>query len=279
MMTHLKFNSFFCPVAIFFLLAGCSSTHLLRCKDQQAVEIKIVGAELRTAPFICVGEVHTETRHHEDQLEIIQNLHDSGVDLALGLEMFDFTQQAALNRWNQGDLDWPGFTQLYAQNWKVPLEMYAPVFLYAKEKRIPLIGLNLPQALAHKVASQGFSSLTPVEMEGLPDSLSCEQDSVQMRLLRQMLTAHGGDDQRFQNFCETQTLRDTTMALNAYRYQERYPQKTLLIMAGIGHCLRQGLVGPLEKYSGKRATVILPAVSDQILGQTLTADDADFVLQ
>ncbi len=270
--------SYFFPLAISFFLIGCAPTHLLRCRDQQTVEAKSFADELSKREVVCIGEVHSEYRHHEDQLELIRNLHDSGVDLALGLEMFSFTNQEMLDRWNQGSLDWQSFAQMYSQNWNVPFGMYEAIFLYAREKHIPLVGLNLPSMLANKVARQGFSSLTSPELQNLPESVSCKQDSAQTRLLRQMLTAHGADESSVNNFCEAQTLRDKTMALKTYQYQKQSPHKTVLVLAGIGHCLKQGMVEHLETISGKSAVVILPAVSGQILGKTITTEDADYVL-
>jgi len=271
-------RTLFFPLAVSLLLSSCAPVHLLRCGDQQTVEIKNLAAELNKRQFVCIGEVHSEYKHHENQLEIIKNLHDAGLDLALGLEMFSFANQEQLDRWNEGAMDWASFAHIYSQNWKVPLALYEAIFLYARERHIPLVGLNLPPPLAHKVARQGFSSLAPPELQNLPDHVSCKQDSAQMLLLRKMLTAHGGDEARFNNFCEAQTLRDKTIALKTYRYQLDNPHKTVLILAGIGHCLKQGMVEHLDRLSGKRTVVILPAISAQILGKAMTTEEADYLL-
>ena len=274
-----KISSSFFSLVVTLFLAGCAPMNVLRCQDQQVIEIQNFAAELNAPQFICVGEVHGEYKHHKDQLAIIRTLHEAGVELALGLEMFSFTSQPLLDRWNQGDLDWPGFAQLYTQSWKVPIGMYEAIFLYAKDKHIPLVGLNLPPTLANKVAHHGFSALMPAELQGLPDHVSCRQDSTQMRFLRQMITAHGGDEASFSHFCEAQTLRDKTIALKVYQYQLRSPGKTILILAGIGHCLKQGVVEHLDVYSGKRTVVILPEISSQILGHPVTSEDADYLIQ
>jgi len=271
-------RTLFFPLAVSLLLSSCAPVHLLRCGDQQAVEIKNLAAELNNQQFLCIGEVHSEYKHHENQLEIIKSLHDVGFDLALALEMFSFTNQEQLDRWNQGTLEWTDFTRIYAQNWKVPLVLYEAIFVYARENHIPLVGLNLPPTLAHKVARQGFSSLSPSERQHLPGQVSCRQDSTQMLLLRRILAAHGGDEARFTHFCEAQTLRDKTIALKTYQYQRANPQKTVLVLAGIGHCLKQGMVEHLDRLSGQRTVVILPAISAQIFGKAMTTEEADYLL-
>ncbi|HSO60041.1 MAG TPA: ChaN family lipoprotein, partial [Desulfobacterales bacterium] len=46
-------------------------------------------ADVRTARVVYVGEMHTSARHHEIQLKVIRALHDEGIRLAVGMEMFD----------------------------------------------------------------------------------------------------------------------------------------------------------------------------------------------
>ena len=46
-------------------------------------------ADVRTARVVYVGEMHTSARHHEIQLRVIRALHEGGIRLAVGMEMFD----------------------------------------------------------------------------------------------------------------------------------------------------------------------------------------------
>ena len=82
----------------------------------------------------------------------------------------------------------------------------------------------------------------------------------------------------FQRFCEAHTLRDMTMALYAGNYLEKHPGKTIVILAGINHCEKQGAPSYLEERIGQKTVVILPAVSKEILKQPITSDNADYLL-
>ena len=62
-------------------------------------------AELKKKRIILVGEHHSDRRHHEAQLAIIQALKQSGVKVAIGLEMFRDDSQSALDKWIAGELD------------------------------------------------------------------------------------------------------------------------------------------------------------------------------
>ena len=62
-------------------------------------------ADVRTARVVYVGERHTSARHHEIQLRLIRALHDGGLRLAVGMEMFDRSYQAVLDLWSTGGLD------------------------------------------------------------------------------------------------------------------------------------------------------------------------------
>ena len=124
--------------------------------------------ELMKKRIILVGEHHTEERHHNAQLLIIKALHEAGVPLALGLEMFRADSQDALDQWLKGKLDDREFQKVYQDSWGYPLPLYGDIFEYARAKRIPLVGLNIPRTVTQKVARGGFMSLSKQEKEDLP---------------------------------------------------------------------------------------------------------------
>ena len=84
-------------------------------------------ADVRTARVVYVGEMHTSARHHEIQLKVIRALHDEGIRLAVGMEMFDRSYQTVLDLWAAGGLDeedlpapHPLVRQLALRLWAVP---------------------------------------------------------------------------------------------------------------------------------------------------------------
>ena len=61
--------------------------------------------DLATADVIYLGEFHTVQRHHEIQTQVLADLAQRGVSLALGLEQMETSQQPQLDRYNRGEID------------------------------------------------------------------------------------------------------------------------------------------------------------------------------
>ncbi|MCF8055525.1 MAG: ChaN family lipoprotein [Desulfocapsa sp.] len=266
-------------VLFFQLFAfGCAPTTPLPLDTLKPDETSQLAENLSDFRAVCIGEAHTVARHHTNQLTIIQGLHDRGADVAIGLEMFPFTSQPLLDNWIEGSISLEDFTKGYHQNWQIPFSMYEAIFLYAQKKKIPLLGLNLPKSISGKMARQGFHSLTPQEKENLPGNIYCKPNSAQMLLLRGILASRGDNGTLFRRFCEAHMLRDKTMALYAGKYLEQNPEKTLVVLAGINHCMKQGVPEYLEERSKERTLVILPAASEEVLKQPITSKNADYLL-
>ena len=113
------------------------------------------------ARVVVVGENHDNIGHHQIQQAVIGAFHQAEKPLAIGLEMFRTGFQPMLDSWVAGTLDEASFIRVFAENWGLPWPLYSEILLYARSHKIPLIGLNLEQNIAAKVASQGFASLTP----------------------------------------------------------------------------------------------------------------------
>jgi hypothetical protein len=56
----------------------------------------------------------------------------------------------------------------FARNWSQDWHLYRDIFLYCRERSIPLVGLNVPRSITRKVARNGFESLNSEEIGKLP---------------------------------------------------------------------------------------------------------------
>ena len=275
---EMKLNRCFLLLAL-LLVSGCgSSVRLVGLDSQGDLELEGLADRIRDERVICVGEVHDRLRDHENQLAIITSLHGAGVELAVGLEMFQFRSQPVLDRWNDGSLGWPALKSVYEMNWKLPISMYGDILGYTGRRHIPLLALNIPQNIAARVARSGFSSLTAFERQGLPDTITCDENLPQMVLLKKILAVHGTGI-RFANFCEAQALRDKTMALRIVEFLEKHPEKKVVVLAGIGHCAKTGIPAQIRQLSGLETMVILPSVANQALGRSVTELDGDYIIK
>ena len=111
-------------------------------------------SDLKRNRIILVGEHHTNQSHHLAQLNVIQSLKEAGVQVAVGLEMFRSDSQPALDSWIAGKMDAAEFKKIYFDNWNYPWADYGMILDYAREAKIPLIGLNVPMEIPRQVAHQ-----------------------------------------------------------------------------------------------------------------------------
>jgi uncharacterized iron-regulated protein len=186
---------------------------------------------------VFVGEQHDRYEHHLTQLEIIRRLHALHPKMAIGMEAFQQPFQHNLDDYVSGRIDETELlkgTEYYAR-WQFDFRLYAPILAYAREKRLPVIALNLPQELTRKVGRGGHEALTDTEKAQLPAHIDRSDDEYARRL-REIYDLHpqsGG--QSFENFMEVQLLWDEGMADRAAAFLTAHPDHHMVILAGGGH--------------------------------------------
>jgi uncharacterized iron-regulated protein len=202
---------------------------------QPAINIKTIIDENPYAKVFYVGESHTSYAHHENQMEFIRRLNESGKKLAIGLEMIQKPFQQALDDYVAGRITEKKMleTTEYYTRWKFDFRMYMPVFRYAKENGIPLVALNTPQEITKKVSAGGIKSLEPEDIKQIPDSIEYTDGAYRENLTTIFAMHPMAKD--FDKFYEAQILWDETMADTADKYMKANPDRLMVILAGNGH--------------------------------------------
>jgi uncharacterized iron-regulated protein len=247
---------------------------ILRLRDNRPLDLPSLVADLKGRRMVFMGEIHDQEGHHRAQARLIDALHQQDIPLAVGLEMFQAASQADLDLWVAGQIAEQDFVPLYRRNWGVPWPLYRPIFLYARDHRIPLLGLNVPPEITRKVARRGFSSLDPEDLARLP-GVSCDVDKVYEAFISRVLGDRAHSRREFRFFCEAQMVWDTTMAHALRDFAERRPGTMVVVLAGSGHAWKRGIPARLGDPQIPFA-VILPEVP--VGGRTaVTPADADYL--
>lgn len=246
--------------------------------DGEPVEFNRLVGELRDVRVVFVGETHDVEEHHQTQFDLVVALHRAGVPLALGLEMFTVASQRDLDQWVEGRLDTGSFKWIFRDNWKEKWWLYSDIFLYARDNRIPLIGLNIPKGIMSKVYRQGFAALSAAERKGLPGEVACDPGDPYTGIIRKAYVGHRHAAGPFVNFCEAQTLWNKGMALNLANYLKSNPDRTVLVLAGGAHAMKQGMPGQMMNYGGYPYRVILPDIPG-LSGAGVSIADADYYIE
>jgi len=234
----------------------------------EPVHLKTMLDDLAGTRIVYIGEIHTIKRHHELQTQILRDLADRGLKMAVGLEMFSREQQPVLDKWQQGSGSVDRLIdELGKEHW-TNLRDYAQLLTSARELKIPIIGLNARDKLVRKVAREGIEGLSEEERKELPSGLS-EINPLNDRLLRLRLRVHKAfQDKSLDRIVAAQALRDATMANAVAEFLASPDGKDslMVVIAGNGH-VNYGLGIPerVQKMNGLPFRIILPTESGELV--------------
>ena len=214
--------------------------------------------ELEGRRVVFVGEKHDEFSHHLTQKRIIEALFNAGIKLAVGMEMFQRPFQDALDKFTGGQIDEDEMLRKteYFKRWGYDYHLYSPILRYCREKKIPVVALNLRSEISKKVARQGIDALSQEEKRELPASIDWTKDQYR-QVLRDIYSQHGNSLPDFDHFYQAQVLWDETMAESIYEYLRAHPDRKMVVLAGSGHVLyRLGIPCRAERRGAAPQAVI-----------------------
>jgi uncharacterized iron-regulated protein len=262
-------------ISLWFLLGSASAhPHILDVATKEAISFQQLIEKLAPARVVFIGEQHDHAGHHQMQLEVIKSLAKKQ-PVAVGLEMFQAEDQQALDNWTAGIISEPDFRQIYQRNWGW-WSLYEPIFSYARDQHIPMVGLNLPRSITRQVATSGFLSLDKEQISFL-GGMTCSVDATYEDFIRRAIGSHGHGSFNFRNFCEAQLVWDKAMARNMSRYLQNNSEQTAVVLAGNGHAWKYGIPSQMADLDYKDYLVLLPEVSGRLTRDQVTLEDADFL--
>ena len=257
--------------------AGHGQLQFYDLNQRQTLSENQAVGQMDRVRIVLVGEHHNNNDHHRAQLQMIQALHRLGKKVVVGMEMFRQESQRPLDQWVAGQMDEAQFKPIFMDNWSYGWPLYRPIFEYARDNRIPMVGLNVPRRVTAQVAYHGFASLSR-EQKGPLEGITCNVTPEYRDFVEKAYGAHGHGKMDFTKFCEAQLVWDTAMAMYAIDYLERNPDYVMVVLAGSGHARKLGIPTQLEKRNAWPYAVVLPETKGVFDAKRLTAQDADYIL-
>lgn len=238
-------------------------------------------ARAATRGVVLLGETHDDAEHHRWQLSVLAGLLAREPGLAVGFEALPARAQPVLDRWVAGELDDAAFLDAveWRKVWKLPAELYLPLFHLARLHRRPALGLNVERALVSRVGREGWAAIPAVEREGVGDPAT--PPAAYVDRLAGSYREHAPDaaadiegDPAFRRFVEAQLTWDRAMAEALARASRTAP--LVVGIVGSEH-LRHGYGIPhqLEALGLAAPVVLLPESAQGC--EDLRAGEADAV--
>jgi len=193
---------------------------------------------MRGARVIYVGETHDNVASHNVQLDIIKNLHENGVDFAVGMEMFKRPFQDVLNKWSSGEIDEKSFIKdvHWHKEWGMDFRLYKDILVYLKENKIPLVGLNVTQKLKKRFKNSKKEPLSPEEERQIPNI--DYRDEIHHKFITNIFGEHHNmPKEMVKKFYRVQCLWEEYMAQSVADYLASADEKDkkMVVLCGGAH--------------------------------------------
>jgi len=235
---------------VLVLAANAIETPFIIEGDGQSLSsIELLISEIEAGSILILGELHDNTAHHSNQLEVIQALIAQGHQVDLGMEFLNYTDQYEIYKYSSGLISKGEF--LKSINWKTPdtFEFYSPMIEAVSKNDGSVLGLNIPRAITSKVAKRGVNSLTNSELVLLPHPLEYGNKLYFERFYQ----AVGGEhvpDNKIENYFWSQSMWDDVMSWKALEFVQKNPESVLVIIVGDFHVSYGGGLGEIFRRKG-----------------------------
>lgn len=244
------------------------------------LELKQLARLLDGARHVHVGETHAEVASQSAQLAVLEALRRARPHLVVGVEWLPADRDPVLASWSAGDLaeDQLADALDWKKAWGHPMATYLPIFRWARDQHIQLVGLNPPLGLARRFARVGPEGLTDLERSQLPplDTAEPRHREWFCDRISALMASHGGhhggdpadaaeaappsDDPCATvpaRYYEAQLIRDETMARVAASHLAD-PDTTVVVLAGTGHVVHGlGVPSRVTAATGLKGLVVL----------------------
>jgi len=233
-----------------------------------------LAARLSHVTLLLAGEEHTNMEAHRVQLRVIDALVKAGRRVAIGLEMYPYTEQKYLDQWRDNLFTEEGFVRIsrWYENWGYHWLYYRDIFELARQHRLPMFAVNTPREVVSAVRKKGLASLTPEEAAHIPKEIDVDNPD-HMTFFKttfegQEGPVHGAGmgEEMWKNMLSAQATWDATMGYNAVQALRTIddPKAIMVVLVGSGHvAYGLGIERQARKwFDGGIATLIPVAATD-----------------
>jgi uncharacterized iron-regulated protein len=204
--------------------------------------------ELKQFDIIYIGEEHYNPHHIAAAVRLLTGLLADGVSPVLGMEMFTWDAQPAVDRYLT-DSSFGKDLFLREAQWKTgwggAFENYEPLVAFAREHHMPLRAMNPPKALIRRVVKLGLAQAREGEewrRWGLAEEDIVDDPAYRAKILDQLRRCHGGGaEEDYRTMYEASMVRDEGMAktvaaaLEDARRQRGEQRSIVVSYTGGGH--------------------------------------------
>ncbi len=169
---------------------------------------------------VYLGEEHHNQHHIDVALQVMDQLLSEGFQPVLGMEMFGWDGQPALDAYlSKSLLSRKDFIDQvrWTQNWGGEFEDYEPLVTFARDRGVSILAMNPPRPLIRRIVKTGLAKVRE-EPEwtqwGMHEEDIIDDPTYRARITDQLQRCHGGGghEDHFRTMYEASMARDEGMA-------------------------------------------------------------------
>lgn len=217
-----------------------------------------MAAAITDSRIIYVGETHDNPASHRQELQVLKAAAERYPgQVSLGMEMFNAGHQEVLDKWVAGELSEKEFLKDsdWYSNWRMDFAYYSDILHYAREAKIPVIGINVSSELRQKVGMYDLAELDDETRTQLPEMDL--DDRYQRAMVESIYAGHGQGPKMLEAFLRVQTLWDESMAENIVRHMVDQGQEHRMVVIAGGYHVRHGFGIPRRVYRRMPTSYVL----------------------
>jgi len=182
--------------------------------------------DLERHDIVYLGEEHHNPYHIQAALKVLDQLVADGIDPTIGMEMFGWDGQQALDGYisTTQPVTNEFLEQVrWKQNWGGAFEDYAPLVTFARDHHVSVRAMNPPKPLVRRVVKLGLDQAKQ-EPEwagwGILQEDIVDDPAYRERIVDQLRRCHGGNEEHYRTMYEASMVRDEGMARTLVIRQE-----------------------------------------------------------
>ncbi len=198
-------------------------------------DTKNILEKAKVADFVLLGEQHDQASHHRWQAQMIASLTALRDDMVIGLEMLPRSAQNVLDQWVEGTITLPQFISQseWYDTWRFDIELYLPILELARDQKIPLVALNVPQEIISQTSQLGWENVEHATKTQIGDPAPAS--TLYRKLLTNVFGQHEGSNEKsIAHFIEAQLVWDRSFAQGMLDAKMK-PTRLVIGIIGSGH--------------------------------------------
>lgn len=192
--------------------------HILDTQTGHVISFTDLVKNLEQQDIVYLGEEHHNPYHIEAALKILTQLVEDGIEPTIGMEMFGWDGQPALDTYvsTTQPVTNEFLEQVrWKQNWGGAFDDYAPLLAFARDRRLSVRAMNPPKPLIRRVVKLGLDQAKQ-EPEwtswGLNREEIVDDPAYREKIFDQLQRCHGGSADHYRTMYEASMVRDEGMA-------------------------------------------------------------------